>query len=743
MTDQSGVAIGVDDEEAWYALLQHSRSLRESGDEEGFVKAALGAFRLRPSRAEPLHDLTRHYLTRSRGDLAAIYADAGLSLPIPQEDHRGVEPAVYQTGLKEAFTIAASYSKDPEEKERGRVICNWLSLTRDVPDFNRGLARLNCHWYAEPARSLLPSIEFHPVAIDAPEGYKPGNISIARERDGFVALIRAVNYDLLESGFFDRHGDSSFRQRTLIARLDEDLEITSSAEVFPPEDLPPPEHTDSIGFEDPRPIIWRDELWCISSVRQLNPDGRAEMVLARIGQTPQRQNVLTDWRVLDSGMAEQWEKNWMPQLIGDDLRFIYSLDPIRILNDAGNVVHLDTPTIAAENLRGGSQAIPFDGGWLMVVHDWQVQRRRRYYFHRLVWFDQNNRLSRISRRFFFQRIASEFAAGLAWHVTGDRLVVSFGTNDHDPTLAIIQANDIHAALLDLDEHQKASARACEVGLLSWEALTLPECSLVAAQGGHEIGNTVDRMNKVGLGLIGDINLINLDVSVDRLTRFYSRNRHMKGVIRASAVDGRQVDRENLIAEGIIIDDLPYLPGSLGCALSHVRLWEKAAAKNRIVTIFEDDVICSQYFRQEAALLVSKLPADWDIVQWGYNCHQCYMWLDFEFAKAKLQFYDHRFAEGSLEFQSRRFASSAVRVAHSLGLMAYSVSPKGARALLKYCLPLRKRLIPFPGTGTFLPDNAIDVAMCGAYRSMQAFACIPPLVIHDGDHSSDRIARDQC
>lgn len=459
------------DEETWYAQLRRSRGFRDSGNEEEFVKTALEAFRLRPLRAEPLHDLARYYLGKSRGDIAIIYADAGLSLPFPEGDCLGVEEVVYHTALKEVFTIAASYSKNPEEKERGRVICNWLSLSKDVPDRVRGLARLNYNWYAEPARSIMPSMQFYPISIDTPDGFKPGNISIAREGDGFVVLIRAVNYDKLESGYFDRHGDTSFRQRTLLARLDANLQITSSIEVLAPQDMPRPQHTDSLGFEDPRPIIWRGDLWCISSVRQLNPDGRAEMVLARIAETPQGNKVLTDWRVLASGMPVQWEKNWMPQVMRDELRFIYSVGPTRILSESGDVLVQEIPSVAVENFRGGSQAVSFDGGWLMVIHEWENVRAIRHYFHRFIWFDENNRLNRISRRFFFQRIASEFVAGLAWHPTGDRLVIGFGIDDHEPTLAVVDAGDVRAALLDIDEHRKASDRACEVGQSVWEALS--------------------------------------------------------------------------------------------------------------------------------------------------------------------------------------------------------------------------------------------------------------------------------
>jgi hypothetical protein len=72
-------------------------------------------------------------------------------------------------------------------------------------------------------------------------------------------------------------------------------------------------------------------------------------------------------------------------------------------------------------------------------------------------------------------------------------------------------------------------------------------------------------------------------------------------------------------------------------------------------------------------------------------------------------------------------------------MAYSVSPKGARALLDYCLPLRgERLIPFPGTGVVIKDTGIDCAVNGAFISMQAFVCVPPLVLHDDEDASVRL-----
>jgi hypothetical protein len=95
-----------------------------------------------------------------------------------------------------------------------------------------------------------------------------------------------------------------------------------------------------------------------------------------------------------------------------------------------------------------------------------------------------------------------------------------------------------------------------------------------------------------------------------------------------------------------------------------------------------------------------------------------------------------------ESLDRNFSHSPLKLLHSTGVLAYSISPKGAKSLLEYCLPLRRREIPFPGTNVIIDDNGIGCVMCGAYGSMQAFICIPPLVVHDDERASARIEANQ-
>jgi hypothetical protein len=90
-----------------------------------------------------------------------------------------------------------------------------------------------------------------------------------------------------------------------------------------------------------------------------------------------------------------------------------------------------------------------------------------------------------------------------------------------------------------------------------------------------------------------------------------------------------------------------------------------------------------------------------------------------------------------QFQTEHVCPVPVRLLRSFGLQGYSISAKGARTALKYCLPLRKRLIQFPHGGGTTADKGMDAALCGLYPRPKAFVCFPPLLIHRKVQESDR------
>jgi GR25 family glycosyltransferase involved in LPS biosynthesis len=242
-------------------------------------------------------------------------------------------------------------------------------------------------------------------------------------------------------------------------------------------------------------------------------------------------------------------------------------------------------------------------------------------------------------------------------------------------------------------------------------------------------------------------LINLDRSVDRLRLFKDRNRHLKGVTRVPGIEGASLDRSALISSGYILDDLKYGAGTLGSALSHIKLWEKAVAENKALTILEDAVVVSRRFEEYARHFLSNVPSDWHFIQWGTTFNSAFLWVDLGISRARIEPYGDRKYRSSSEyetFQTQKFpnAPSPLKVLHSFGIMGYSISPSGAKAALDYCLPLRQRLISFPDARVSTPDTSLDVALAGLYLSINAYTCVPHLIIRCLDEPSVRSATDK-
>jgi hypothetical protein len=79
-------------------------------------------------------------------------------------------------------------------------------------------------------------------------------------------------------------------------------------------------------------------------------------------------------------------------------------------------------------LRGGSQLVHVgDGAWLGIGHEMQFLKSLKYYWHNFYLVDSRGRMTAASPSIKLASNGIEFAAGMA--IDGDRVVVSFGTDD--------------------------------------------------------------------------------------------------------------------------------------------------------------------------------------------------------------------------------------------------------------------------------------------------------------------------
>ena len=112
------VELGGWDEEVFYAAYR-AGVLKGESDPEAAMPLLAEAARLRPSRAEPLHELSRLARQRGRHREAYEYAKRGLEVPYP-EDLLFVHRDVYEWGLLFELAVAAFLCGEVDEALRGQ-----------------------------------------------------------------------------------------------------------------------------------------------------------------------------------------------------------------------------------------------------------------------------------------------------------------------------------------------------------------------------------------------------------------------------------------------------------------------------------------------------------------------------------------------------------------------------------------------------------------------------------------------
>lgn len=441
------VAMGGWDEEVWDSQFNYAHMLMNMGDEGGFIRELLVAYNMRPSRAETLYDLAKHYREKPNMQATALmFAKKAMEIP-PSKDFLFVNDYVYTTGCREEVSITSFYSGDPTERDNGFRICNDLAMDRNGSDHSRDMARANLFYYIRPLSELAPTFSTRKINFTPPDGYVALNPSIAMRDDTIYAVIRCVNYTINELGqYLIRGGDGSINNanpihtRNFLAKIDPDGTAHDAVEIV--HDFGPPKFDLVIGFEDMRLFVVNKELWFSACVRQDNHEGMCEQMTGCLVPGTANYHVENLQKVLPK--VREHEKNWMPWIRNGLIQWVYRMG--KFVDIAGVVHDVERPKLAIDHFSGGSQLVPYKCGWLALVHEARTipGKPTRYYQHRFVEFDEYARPQRVSRPFVFQEKIIEFAAGLAGIDGG--FMISYGFKDSEAWLGTISTADVEKML---------------------------------------------------------------------------------------------------------------------------------------------------------------------------------------------------------------------------------------------------------------------------------------------------------
>jgi glycosyl transferase family 25 len=232
----------------------------------------------------------------------------------------------------------------------------------------------------------------------------------------------------------------------------------------------------------------------------------------------------------------------------------------------------------------------------------------------------------------------------------------------------------------------------------------------------------------------DTIVINLDRTPERMRNFIETNPHLSHAIRFSAIDGKLVSRSKLVESGQFREPIFYSDGALGNMLSHRGVWEIAAARDNYLTVFEDDAIVHQDFTARASKLIEALKSDWDIVLWGWNFDESMSFDIFPGVPCLAHFSQSDLRALSHKIQKMDFAPTLHKLRYAFGTMAYSISPKGAQKLLNLTVPNEPFLCRVPLFHLEVENTGTDSVMTVLYNQLDAFACLPPLVVTRNLHA---------
>jgi hypothetical protein len=135
------IEIGGSDEGTFWAMLRVAQSMEMLGEPWPDVQDAyLRAWEFRPTRAEPLYDIARHYIAEKRARLGYLFAQRAAKIPLPEDDMTIPHPDLYawRTTFQQ---LVCAYHID--EQAEAFTLSRRLLARPDIPDGDRqGIASI-------------------------------------------------------------------------------------------------------------------------------------------------------------------------------------------------------------------------------------------------------------------------------------------------------------------------------------------------------------------------------------------------------------------------------------------------------------------------------------------------------------------------------------------------------------------------------------------------------------------------
>ena len=293
----------------------------------------------------------------------------------------------------------------------------------------------------------------HPLLVPSSSmiGTSLTNPSIFRNKDNqLIVNLRNINYVLYhaENGvnehiwgplcYLHPENDITLTTYNILCNLNEKLEIESHS-IVDASLLDEKPLWEFVGLEDCRIVEWDNKFFLSGVRRDTTTNGEGRMELSEILIKNNKSVEIKRQRIPAPGNNSSYcEKNWMP-ILDKPYHYVKWTNPTEVAKFdpvtgiCETVILTEYQDLKAADLRGGSQVIPFEDHYLALTHETylfksEAGRKNVSYKHRLVLWNQDFHIVKISEPFSFTGCEVEFCCGLCDY--NDSLLMTFGVQDN-------------------------------------------------------------------------------------------------------------------------------------------------------------------------------------------------------------------------------------------------------------------------------------------------------------------------
>ena len=447
-------------DELWLSYFMVGYCFEKLDQWESALHWYLETYQYNPSRAEPLLKCATHYRIQGDNELAYLFAKQGARIGISPLPALVPIPLLEAYQFEEELSIAAYYT---QYREEGEAAANDLLLRKKVPWSLKELTYKNLLFYVSklPLLRTMPiDFELPPIVEGGDEHFHPMNPSIRKTKEGYQVICRSVNY--LQEGaktFSTSDPTGIFRTRNFLLDYDRFFHLHSQKEII--ENLPRKKirSFNLEGLDDCRIFSLNDEVWFSCNTGDTNPCGTFQISLCKLAKEAEETLICVEKLIpLKGPDPYRCEKNWLPLIHKGVLSFIYSCEPFTLYTPDFKSGHC-AKTFSYENsydfshFRGSAAPIPFDNGYLMLVHEVVLKEDySRCYLHRFLFLDEQLHITKLSKPFFFNHYGVEYCCSMTLDHSGKQLVIPIGLEDREAHLYFYDCNQIRSLLYSLKEN---------------------------------------------------------------------------------------------------------------------------------------------------------------------------------------------------------------------------------------------------------------------------------------------------